>query len=37
MAEGMLKAAWGELPDNVVNPEVFDRPAFREKLSRFRG
>ena len=35
MAEGMLKAACGERPDNVVNPQVFDQPAFREKLSRF--
>ena len=32
MAEGMLKAARGERPDNVVNPQVFDQPAFREKL-----
>ena len=24
MAEGMIKAACGERPDNVVNPEVFD-------------
>ena len=32
MAEGMLKAACGERPDNVVNPQVFDQPAFREKL-----
>ena len=36
MAEGMLKAARGERPDNVVNPQVFDQPAFREKLSRFK-
>jgi phosphoglycerate dehydrogenase-like enzyme len=35
MAEGMLRAARGEVPDNVVNPEVLDRPAFRAKLSRF--
>ena len=37
MAEGMLKAARGERPDNVVNPQVFDQPAFREKLSRFKS
>jgi phosphoglycerate dehydrogenase-like enzyme len=36
MAEGMLRAAGGELPDNVVNPEVLNRPAFREKLARFQ-
>jgi phosphoglycerate dehydrogenase-like enzyme len=36
MAEGMLKAACGERSDNVVNPQVFDQPAFREKLSRFK-
>lgn len=33
-AEGMLRAARGEVPDNVVNPAVLDRPAFREKLAR---
>ena len=37
MAEGMLKAASGERPDNVVNPQVFDQPAFRDKLSRYGG
>ena len=36
MAEGMIKTACGERPDNVVNPQVFDRPEFRVKLSRFR-
>ena len=35
MAEGMLKAACGEGPDNVVNPDVFDQAAFLEKLARF--
>jgi phosphoglycerate dehydrogenase-like enzyme len=34
-AEGVLRAARGEVPANVVNKEVLDRPAFREKLSRF--
>jgi phosphoglycerate dehydrogenase-like enzyme len=34
-AEGMLRAASGQIPDNVVNPEVLDRPAFRKKLARF--
>jgi phosphoglycerate dehydrogenase-like enzyme len=37
MAEGMIKAARGEQPDNVVNPRVLDLPAFREKLSRFKS
>lgn len=35
MAEGMLRAASGLVPESVVNPEVLDRPAFREKLARF--
>ena len=37
MAEGMIKAARGERPDNVVNPRVFDQPAFRAKLSKYKG
>jgi phosphoglycerate dehydrogenase-like enzyme len=35
MAEGMLRAARGELPENIVNQEVIDRPGFRGKLARF--
>ena len=35
MAEGMLRAARGELPDHVVNREVLDRPGFLQKLARF--
>jgi phosphoglycerate dehydrogenase-like enzyme len=35
MAEGMLRAARGELPENIVNPEVVDQPAFRQKLAPF--
>ena len=35
MAEGMLRAAHGELPENIVNPEVLERAEFRRKLSRF--
>jgi phosphoglycerate dehydrogenase-like enzyme len=35
MAEGMLRAARGKVPEAVVNPEVLDRPAFRAKLARF--
>jgi phosphoglycerate dehydrogenase-like enzyme len=35
MAEGMLLAARGEVPENVVNKEVVERPGFRAKLARF--
>ena len=35
MAEGILRAARGEVPENVVNPEVLKRAGFREKLARF--
>jgi phosphoglycerate dehydrogenase-like enzyme len=35
MAEGMLRAARGEVPENVVNREVLERPGFRAKLERF--
>jgi phosphoglycerate dehydrogenase-like enzyme len=35
MAEGMLRAARGQVPQDVVNPEVLDRPGFRAKLARF--
>jgi phosphoglycerate dehydrogenase-like enzyme len=35
MAAGMLRAARGQIPDNVVNPEVLDRPGFQAKLGRF--
>jgi len=35
MANGMLRAAQGELPDNVVNREVLERSGFRAKLARF--
>ncbi len=37
MAEGMLRAARGEVPENVVNVEVLERPGFRAKLERFDG
>ena len=37
MAEGMLRTAHGEVPENVVNAEVVEQPLFREKLARFRG
>jgi phosphoglycerate dehydrogenase-like enzyme len=35
MAEGILSAARGQVPANVVNPDVLNRPRFREKLKRF--
>ena len=35
MAEGMLRASTGQVPANVVNPEVLARAHFREKLDRF--
>jgi phosphoglycerate dehydrogenase-like enzyme len=35
MIDGMLRAARGMVPDNVVNPEVLNRPEFRRKLARF--
>jgi phosphoglycerate dehydrogenase-like enzyme len=34
---GMLKAARGEVPDDVVNRAVLDRPGFQAKLARFRA
>jgi phosphoglycerate dehydrogenase-like enzyme len=34
-ADGMLRAARGLVPQDVVNPEVLDRPRFRAKLARF--
>ncbi len=36
MAEGMLRAARGQVPENVVNREVLERPGFQAKLERFR-
>jgi phosphoglycerate dehydrogenase-like enzyme len=35
MTEGMLRASRGEVPDNVVNREVLERPGFRAKLAQF--
>jgi phosphoglycerate dehydrogenase-like enzyme len=34
-SSGMVRAARGEVPDNLVNPNVLDRPGFRAKLARF--
>jgi phosphoglycerate dehydrogenase-like enzyme len=35
--QGMLDLALGKVPHGVVNPEVFDRPAFVEKWARIRA
>jgi phosphoglycerate dehydrogenase-like enzyme len=35
MVDGMLRAARGEIPENVVNREVLERPRFQEKLAKF--
>jgi phosphoglycerate dehydrogenase-like enzyme len=35
MVEGMLRAATGQVPDHVVNPEVLGCPGFQRKLKRF--
>ncbi len=35
MVEGMLRASRGEVPDDVVNREVLERPDFLAKLARF--
>ena len=35
MAEGMLRVATGQVPENVVNREVLTRPGFQKKLARF--
>jgi phosphoglycerate dehydrogenase-like enzyme len=35
MAEGILRASRGQVPENVVNPEVLARKGFKAKLARF--
>lgn len=35
VAQGIIRAATGLVPDNVVNPDVLSRPGFRDKLARF--
>jgi phosphoglycerate dehydrogenase-like enzyme len=35
MVEGMLCASRGEVPNDVVNREVLERPDFQKKLARF--
>jgi phosphoglycerate dehydrogenase-like enzyme len=37
MIDGMLQAARGEVPEDVVNREVLARAGFQEKLARFAG
>jgi phosphoglycerate dehydrogenase-like enzyme len=32
---GLRKVARGELPDNIINPEVLEQPKFQAKLARF--
>jgi phosphoglycerate dehydrogenase-like enzyme len=36
LMEGVLNVAHGRLPENILNPEVTARPAFRAKLARHR-
>lgn len=35
--EGALAVSRGDVPENVVNPEVLDRPGFRRKLEHYRA
>ena len=35
ISRGMLRAARGELPDNILNRDVIERPGFQRKLKRF--
>ena len=35
MANGILSAAHGREPENVLNPDVLSRPGFQAKLARF--
>jgi phosphoglycerate dehydrogenase-like enzyme len=37
MVEGMLRAASGNIPADLVNREVLSRPGFQAKLARFRA
>jgi phosphoglycerate dehydrogenase-like enzyme len=37
MSEGMLRAARGKRPENVVNPDVFQKASFIRKLARFNS
>ena len=35
--EGIVRVSRGELPDNILNPDVLKRPGFRAKLARYRA
>jgi phosphoglycerate dehydrogenase-like enzyme len=35
MATGMIRASQAQVPENVVNPSVLERPGFQRKLTRF--
>jgi phosphoglycerate dehydrogenase-like enzyme len=35
MADGLLRVARGQVPDNVINRDVLERSRFREKMARF--
>ena len=37
VCQGMVDLSRGERPCGVVNPQVFERPGFREKWARVRG
>jgi len=37
VCQGMLDLSLGKIPRGVVNPQVVDRPGFREKWARLRG
>jgi phosphoglycerate dehydrogenase-like enzyme len=37
MSKGMIRAAQGLVPNNVVNADVLDRPGWRAKLARYAG
>ena len=37
VCQGMVDLSRGDRPRGVVNPQVFERPAFREKWARVRG
>jgi len=36
IVDGMLRISRGELPDNILNPEVLERAGFKDKLARYR-
>ena len=37
VCQGMVDLSLGKVPRGVVNPEIFDRPGFREKWARIRS